>query len=747
MHERPRAPLPACLALASGSGTSTTPIPSFPSSREFINNRIKQTPQKITRFSTSANSGSLITVGIGTSPISSFRLGQLVRHLPCKHMRLDHLLGAHRYTNTHSLEFEVERSVFCLNWDQQSVAAHEDISATNLRINRGNFSCITDGRDRFRALACVFQVLFLVLGCISEVGLSIFHGRYETVRELGTSGSHLQQQGECKRNRASSSRPHSVTITEFGAVGDGVTVNTHAFQNAIFYLHSFADKGGAQLFVPAGRWLTGSFNLTSHLTLYLDTGAVILGSQGRNGFQEWINIKRKVGMEVEDSAQWPVIEPLPSYGRGRELPGGRHCSLIHGHNLTDVVITGDNGTIDGQGAVWWDWFHNHTLNYTRPHLVELMDSTDVIIANLTFLNSPFWTIHPVYCSNVRVQNVTILAPLNSPNTDGIDPGEPPERDHLHSYAAAILVEDKLHSLFFCNLTENYWFRQRSIILTSKCTEYCPLAQTNIKNESDIVGTFIFFSGYPGTVGHLRISQDLRSTALMEFPVELTNLVGLYSSSDVCIEDCYISTGDDVISIKSGWDEYGISYGRPSSNIIIRRVIGESHTSSGLALGSEMSGGIKDVHAEDLHIFNTRRGIRIKTTPGRGGYVKDIYISNVTMKSVRVGICFTAYYGDHPDDRYDPNALPVIERITLKDIVGDNITTAGSLEGIENDPFEDICMSNIFFNVTSQPAWNCSSVEGFSESVTPQPCAQLQHHIPDESPVCYSSYVSSSCKDL
>lgn len=74
-------------------------------------------------------------------------------------------------------------------------------------------------------------------------------------------------------------RPHSVSILEFGAVGDGKTLNTLAFQNAIFYLKSFADKGGAQLYVPPGRWLTGSFNLTSHLTLFLARGAVIFGSQ------------------------------------------------------------------------------------------------------------------------------------------------------------------------------------------------------------------------------------------------------------------------------------------------------------------------------------------------------------------------------------------------------------------------------------------------------------------------------------
>ena len=82
----------------------------------------------------------------------------------------------------------------------------------------------------------------------------------------------------CNQINSYEVRPHSVSITEFGAVGDGITLNTIAFQNAIFYLNSFADKGGAKLFVPAGRWLTGSFDLISHLTLWLDNDAVILGS-------------------------------------------------------------------------------------------------------------------------------------------------------------------------------------------------------------------------------------------------------------------------------------------------------------------------------------------------------------------------------------------------------------------------------------------------------------------------------------
>ncbi|MED6144506.1 hypothetical protein PIB30_016353 [Stylosanthes scabra] len=328
-------------------------------------------------------------------------------------------------------------------------------------------------------------------------------------------------------------RPHSVSITEFGAVGDGVTLNTKAFQNAIFYLNSFADKGGAKLFVPAGQWLTGSFDLISHLTLWLDKDAVILGS---TNFDDW-----------------PIVDPLPSYGRGRELPGERHKSLIYGYNLTDVIITGNNGTIDGQGSIWWSRFRNKTLDYTRPHLVELMNSSRVLISNLTFLNSPFWNIHPVYCSHVTVQNVTIHAPSSSPNTDGINPG-----------------------------------------------------------------------------------------------------------------------------------------------------------------------------------------IGIKTARGRGGYVRNVYISKVTLDNVDIAIRLNGLYKEHPDDDYNPDALPVIERITIKDVIGENVKRAGLIQGIKGDNFLDICLSNITLSVTSKRPWNCSNVEGYSDLLSPEVCDPLKESIfPEHITDCYN----------
>ncbi|KAI7749389.1 hypothetical protein M8C21_002962 [Ambrosia artemisiifolia] len=243
-------------------------------------------------------------------------------------------------------------------------------------------------------------------------------------------------------------RPIAFNITDFGGVGDGITVNTLAFEKGVFVISKLGNKGGGQLNVPAGRWLTAPFNLTSCLTLFLDQHAVIVA--------------------VDDEKYWPLMPPLPSYGYGREHPGPRYGSFIHGQNLRDVVITGNNGTIDGQGLRWWKRYRQKLLNHTRGPLVQIMYSSDIVISNITLRNPPFWTLHPYDCKNVTIRNMTILAPLfEAPNTDGIDPD---------------------------------------------------------------------------------------------------------SCEDMVIEDSYISVGDDAIAIKSGWDQYGIAYGRPSKNILIRNLV-------------------------------------------------------------------------------------------------------------------------------------------------------------------------------
>ncbi|KAM3344622.1 putative polygalacturonase isoform X1 [Capsicum galapagoense] len=412
---------------------------------------------------------------------------------------------------------------------------------------------------------------------------------------------------------AISCRAHSASITDFGGVGDGKTLNTKAFQQAVNQLSQYASDGGSQLLVPAGQWLTGSFNLTSHFTLFLHKDAVLLASQEIN--------------------EWAVIDPLPSYGHGRDAAGGRYISLLFGTNLTDVIITGENGTIDGQGELWWLKFHSKKLKYTRPYLIEIMHSDNIQISNLTLVNSPSWNIHPVYSSNIIVQGITILAPIKSPNTDGINP--------------------------------------------DSCT-------------------------------------------------------------NMRIEDNYIVSGDDCVAVKSGWDEYGINYGMPTSQLIIRRLTCISPYSAAIALGSEMSGGIQDVRADDITAINTESGVRIKTGVGRGGFVKDVYVKGMTLHTMKWVFWMTGNYGQHADTHWDPNALPEIKGINYRDVVAENVSMAARLEGISGDPFTGICISNVTISMAKKAKkypWTCTDVEGITSGVQPPPCELLPDQGPEKVEMC------------
>ncbi|KAL7091909.1 hypothetical protein ACP275_12G132500 [Erythranthe tilingii] len=401
-------------------------------------------------------------------------------------------------------------------------------------------------------------------------------------------------------------RPVSFNLTDFGGVGDGSTLNTAAFERAMSVISKLGKKGGGQLNVPPGNWLTAPFNLTSHMTLFLAEGAVIIG--------------------IDDEKYWPLMPPLPSYGYGREHPGPRYGSLIHGQNLKDVVITGHNGTINGQGQTWWKKYRRKLLNHTRGPLVQIMWSSDIFISNVTLLDSPFWTLHPYDCKNVTIKHVTILAPISgAPNTDGIDPD---------------------------------------------------------------------------------------------------------SCEDVVIEDCYISVGDDGIAIKSGWDQYGTAYGQPSKNILIRNLVIRSMVSAGISIGSEMSGGVSNVTVENLHVWNSRRGVRIKTALGRGGYIRNIVYRNLTFDNVRVGIVIKTDYNEHPDKGFDPKAAPIIEGVSYTTVHGQGVRVPVRIHGSEEIPLRNITFRDMSVGITykKKHIFQCAFVWGsVVGSVFPPPCDNLDRY--------------------
>lgn len=183
-----------------------------------------------------------------------------------------------------------------------------------------------------------------------------------------------------------------IDITSCGAVGDGVTLNTKAIQSAI---DSSARAGGGTVLFPAGKYVTGAVFLRDNITLHLESGAILLGS--------------------EQPADFPMIR---ARWEGREQE--THAPIIGGAGLNNIAVVG-RGTIDGRGAIWWRMHRERTLDLARPRLISFSDCSNVLIQGFTATNSPAWTINPIRCENVTVDKVTIVNPADSPNTDGINP--------------------------------------------------------------------------------------------------------------------------------------------------------------------------------------------------------------------------------------------------------------------------------------------------------------------------------------
>ncbi len=201
-------------------------------------------------------------------------------------------------------------------------------------------------------------------------------------------------------------------VLDYGAKPDGQTLCTNTIQKAI---DECAAAGGGKVIIPAGRYLTRPLFLKSNIHVEILAGATLLADTTISAYPpfqgRWEGIERKV-----------------------------YASLFTGSKLENVSITG-RGTLDGQGQVWWKAHYKNRemrkkagikgrapanppgspLKWSRPRVINLYDCRNVLIRDLTIINSPSWTIHPVYCENVTIENITIHQPYESPNTDGINP--------------------------------------------------------------------------------------------------------------------------------------------------------------------------------------------------------------------------------------------------------------------------------------------------------------------------------------
>lgn len=173
-----------------------------------------------------------------------------------------------------------------------------------------------------------------------------------------------------------------------------------------------------------------------------------------------------------------------------------------------------------------------------------------------------------------------------------------------------------------------------------------------------------------------------------------------SCSDVLIEGCQFDTGDDCIAIKSGRNRDGRRIGVPSENMIIRNCdMKDGH--GGVTIGSEISGGCRNVFVEDCRMDSPHldRVLRLKTNSVRGGYIEDIYLRNVTVGQVAAGAIDVDLTYEEGDKGKFP---PVIRGIHVEKLTVKKMRSVLYLRGYASAPIKDLTVKDSVFESAAKP---------------------------------------------
>jgi len=166
-----------------------------------------------------------------------------------------------------------------------------------------------------------------------------------------------------------------------------------------------------------------------------------------------------------------------------------------------------------------------------------------------------------------------------------------------------------------------------------------------------------------------------------------------SCEKMLIDNCYFSTGDDCIVIKSGLNEDGWRVAKPSQRIIVKNC-NTHHGHGGIVLGSEMSGGINRVYAYNCNFSNTERGIRIKSMIGRGGLIENIWFENIIMNNIKKEAIKLNMHYESSSITPKSDKRPIFRNFYFKNIISDNSNYALFAKGIDDQLIADMQFKNI-----------------------------------------------------
>lgn len=205
-----------------------------------------------------------------------------------------------------------------------------------------------------------------------------------------------------------------VSVTEFGAIGDGKTLNTNMIQSAIDYQGS---RGGGTVIVPAGEFMIGTIELHSNIHLYLDAGSVLRGSSNLDDYKRYKN-GTQLGMIFTQNAERVSISGFGTIdGNGR--------SFVYHNRKKDLHI--DLKLNTRQGVAYLDTLKGVQdgpvvpFEHKRPYQMILFSNVSQInIHGITLKDSPFWAFHVADSDGIMISDIRVRNSLLMPNADGLN---------------------------------------------------------------------------------------------------------------------------------------------------------------------------------------------------------------------------------------------------------------------------------------------------------------------------------------
>ena len=186
---------------------------------------------------------------------------------------------------------------------------------------------------------------------------------------------------------------------------------------------------------------------------------------------------------------------------------------------------------------------------------------------------------------------------------------------------------------------------------------------------------------------------IKGITINNVPSPNTDGINPESCRNVHISDCHISVGDDCITIKSGRDAQARRLGVPCENITITNCTMLSGH-GGVVIGSEMSGSVRKVTISNCVFDGTDRGIRIKSTRGRGGVVEDIRVSNIVMSNIKQeAVVLNLKYSQMPAEAKSERT-PIFRNVHISGMTVTDVKTPIKIVGLEEAPISDIVLRDI-----------------------------------------------------